>query len=282
MSSPSLGSIANEILLTIIRRVEFSKENFTALALVNHHFYDLIVGQGSRFLYDIAAIQYPTALLVGHYFQTTLGKEDRTQSLDGLERLATMSHTCDEVLQMFHRIRRGAEVEVLQIRKHMAMTGWEDNLLLGLHISYKMRSMVRVIVAHDESFRDSTYRKGAALLKAFVNSLPPAMCLAIRHTTLGCLDLLKLVDHPAQYGRAVLEQDPDISAQMEFRISTDKNPLYAIEACAFFSRESGIAFKRKGICPGPIHIGEALRKPSGEFWKNGRMVQVLFLTMVAG
>jgi hypothetical protein len=59
-------SLPKELLLAVFAEVEFSKENFINLTLINRDTYDLLVNN-QRILHDIAAKQFPHALYAARF-----------------------------------------------------------------------------------------------------------------------------------------------------------------------------------------------------------------------
>ena len=72
MSSLSLQTLSNEILLALIQRVEFSSANLNLPILVNRLFHDVIAYRGRRLLNDIAEVQCPYALTAYRYPRSLL------------------------------------------------------------------------------------------------------------------------------------------------------------------------------------------------------------------
>lgn len=233
-SSVSLEVLPNEILLMIIQQVDFSKANLAALTLISHRFHDLIISQGNRLLYDIAAVQFPLALITERDPPAFSIKSSNSLALRTLEEMAIRSENCENVLRIFQKIDRLTEQETRYFRKHFALPSWEENVLVGLHISYKLQSIAKKPYPYYAASLGSMIWDESSLYEAYVSSLPPALCLAIRHTMFICLDSIKATiwkvgDWPYRRPRfGAVNMDKEWRMDKQSKMFIEHNPVFAI------------------------------------------------------
>jgi hypothetical protein len=179
-------------------------------------------------IYDIAAVQFPLALVTERDPPAFSIKSYHSLCLRTLEEMAIRSENCENVLRIFQKIERLTEQETRYFRKYFAKPSWEENVLVGLHISYKLQSIA------EEPYLDSMGRNKHSLYEAYVNSLPPALCLAIRHTMFICLDSIKATvwkfgDWPYRRPRFEgVNMDKEWKIDKQSKIFIEHNPVLAM------------------------------------------------------
>ena len=214
MASPSFQTLPAEIILAIIERVEFSPRNFASLTLVNHHFHQLMVNRGRQLLHDIATIQFPHALMARSYPRFAFATNNDAVSMTGLKDLMYGSRIVNVFDAMFRTIRNGMIKKNLQLGQYLAPNGWNKNFLCGLHVFHRLRCIPReerdICRRGSENFLRSPEpleQKISSLIETYIASLPPTMCLAIRHGSLMGLEMAKFIARKSPYQRIDLDQE---------------------------------------------------------------------------
>ena len=253
MSSPSLEALPNEVLLIIIQQVNLSKANFTALNLISHRFHELIIGRGNRLLYDIAALQFPLALITERDPPAFSIQSYDSLSLQTLEKMAIRSEACENALRIFQKIERRTEEEARHLRKHFELPSWEENVLVGLHIFYKMQKTVNEVDPYHLQTVGPSCTRGLLHYEAYVLSLPPALCLAMRHTTFIGLDSIQA--SAWMLGNRLLRGSmfEDLYSDLGWMLAVEQHPVSALFMCARSVEIETSQRQKEGRPPTSLH-----------------------------
>ena len=174
MASISIKSLPNEVLYRIIVHVEFSLENFKALTLTCHQFYDIMTAHAV--LQDIATTQYPHALQVLCYPVNPFCGRSNITSLSCLNKLKTRTVAAERYIKIYTPSFRLAVDKQVQLAKYLATKGWEHTLRTGLHLTF-CPSTGRVNKQDD-------FKALINWRSVFLRSIPPQHILAYSHALL--------------------------------------------------------------------------------------------------
>jgi hypothetical protein len=184
-STLTFENLPNEIILAIVARVPYSKEDFGTLLLVSHRVHDLMVSRGRLLIRDIAAVQYPEAFNAFKYPPHPFPEQLRFRDLRLFQRT-----TCDidSAVKEVSSVRCQAVCNGCIMGNFLGCERFEADLRLGLFLYSRIAARVEDPLIH------CTYGEYPRLQHLFVQSLPPLYAIAMRNTSLIFLDLLKLVD----------------------------------------------------------------------------------------
>lgn len=177
--------LPNEILLEIIKRVDFSSENLNSLMLVNRHFHQLIVTRGKKLLNDIAEVQCPYALTAYRYPRSPFAVDNEFLSMGALRELVESSHRISTLMSKMEDIMDRTPRNRF---RGPPKGNWRETFLVGLHTFNRLSKIAQ---DHKPEQVGRTHRGLSSLCRTYVDSLPAATCLAMRYMTLETAKYLK-------------------------------------------------------------------------------------------
>ena len=192
LHAATFDALPPELIFEVIIRVPFSKDDFTALQLINRRVYQIMGKRGWQIFNDIAAEQCAQALAMKRFpycspFAKGLGYTTQNQLSDA-----------SEMHQRFEKqVSSMANVEASMLQqglntKYFRIKGWKSNVLTSLNVVKSMEEYVLAAASRLPKPNMLRAEKKALRCREFVDSLPISYCLAVRHTTLL---MVQVVDH---------------------------------------------------------------------------------------
>jgi hypothetical protein len=142
------------------------------------------------------------------------------------------------VILTFKNILRSMKQESNQIENSLTGAGWVESFRLGLHAFHELQLLVLEMLNFLQlrswclvQSRDAMYDKVSSLCETYVNSLPSATCLAMRHTTLISLEMLKVIDSDFLIRRIDPNMQPiptNLFADKTMRLAMEQSPFQII------------------------------------------------------
>ncbi|ERF76114.1 hypothetical protein EPUS_01447 [Endocarpon pusillum Z07020] len=180
----TLDALPSELIYEIIIRVPFSKDDFTALQLINRRVYQIMGKRGWMIFNDIAAEQCAQALAMQRLpycspFAQGLGYPTQNQLADVCE----MHQKFEKQVNSMAKAEAGMLQQGLDT-KYFRIKGWKSNVLTGLNVVKAMEKYVQAPAARLPNPNMLRAEKKAVRCREFVECLPISYCLAVRHTTL--------------------------------------------------------------------------------------------------
>ncbi len=202
----TFDALAPELILEIVIRVPFSKDDFLALQLINRRVYQIMGKRGWMIFNDIAAEQCAQALAMRRFpycspFTKGLGYPTQNQLSDACTMHQDFERQVSSMTQAeIGMLRQGLDT------KYFTIKNWKSNVLTGLNVVRSMEQYVMAAASYLPNPNMLRAHKKALRCKAFVDSLPTSYCLAVRHTTLLMLQVIDYLGlqhkvYDIRYGR---------------------------------------------------------------------------------